>query len=69
MSIFWPFFKTAAKSGAQDVCIPALQLRIGVMEARLAFLEERLLGYYKRLECRDKLADYLVGTQISKPSP
>lgn len=39
--------------------------RIDVLESRIAFLENRLLSYYKnRWDVIDKLADYLVGTQV-----
>ena len=39
--------------------------RVAALESRVAFLEERLLSYYKnRWDVVDKLADYLVGTQI-----
>lgn len=39
--------------------------RIAVLEGRVQYLEERLLSYYKnRWDVVDKLADYLVGTQI-----
>jgi O-methyltransferase len=65
--------------GEADSCVAALepapapladrQARSGSLdelEARVAHLEERLLGYYKnRWDAIDKLADYLVGTQIS----
>lgn len=40
--------------------------KIAALEQRVGFLEERLLSYYKnRWDVVDKLADYLVGTQIS----
>lgn len=39
--------------------------RIAVLESRISYLEDRLLSYYKnRWDVVDKLADYLVGTQI-----
>lgn len=39
--------------------------RFAALESRVTFLEERLLSYYKnRWDVVDKLADYLVGTQI-----
>ncbi len=40
--------------------------RIAALEARVAALEERLTTYYRfRFDAIDKLADYLVGTQIA----
>jgi len=40
-------------------------LKIADLERRVDYLEERLLSYYKnRWDVVDKLADYLVGTQI-----
>jgi O-methyltransferase len=45
--------------------IDAEQSRSAALEARVAALEERLFGYYRnRWDVIDKLADYLVGTQI-----
>ncbi|AMK75095.1 MULTISPECIES: TylF/MycF/NovP-related O-methyltransferase [Methylomonas] len=39
--------------------------RIAALESRTTFLEERLLSYYtNRWDVVDKLADYLVGTQL-----
>ena len=39
--------------------------RLVALESKLAAMEERLLSYYKnRWDAVDKLADYLVGTQI-----
>lgn len=39
--------------------------KILALEKRIMFLEERLLSYYKnRWDVLDKIADYLVGTQI-----
>jgi O-methyltransferase len=39
--------------------------KMAALEQRVEFLEERLLSYYKnRWDVIDKLADYLVGTQI-----
>lgn len=39
--------------------------RISSLESRIAYLEDRLLSYYKnRWDVIDKLADYLVGTQL-----
>ena len=39
--------------------------KIAALEARVAWMDERLLSYYKnRFDVVDKLADYLVGTQI-----
>jgi len=39
--------------------------KIAALEQRILYLEERLLSYYKnRWDVVDKLADYLVGTQI-----
>jgi len=58
MSLFGNLFGLKQISQAQDEKIAALELRV-------AFLEERLLSYYKnRWDVVDKLADYLVGTQI-----
>jgi O-methyltransferase len=52
------FFKANRKAQEQHDKIAAL-------ESRVAFLEERLLSYYKnRWDVVDKLADYLVGAQI-----
>jgi hypothetical protein len=45
--------------------LEAEQAHTTALEARLAALEERLTSYYKnRWDVVDKLADYLVGTQI-----
>lgn len=39
---------------------------ISILEKRVSYLEDRLLSYYKnRWDVVDKLADYLVGTQIA----
>jgi hypothetical protein len=39
--------------------------QLGVLTAKVAHLEDRLLSYYKnRFDVVDKLADYLVGTEI-----
>ncbi|NJD24017.1 MAG: hypothetical protein FIB06_01280 [Betaproteobacteria bacterium] len=65
MAIFWPLSKSGSKSVGRDEKVGLLEARIHAMEARLAYLEDRLLGYYKnRWDVVDKLADYLVGTQI-----
>jgi O-methyltransferase len=48
-----------------EVHLTAQAAQIGKLEARVEHLEERLLSYYKnRWDAVDKLADYLVGTQI-----
>jgi O-methyltransferase len=58
MSPFKRFFKSEQKIQAQAD-------KIAAIESRVAFLEERLLSYYKnRWDVVDKLADYLVGAQI-----
>lgn len=58
MSIFGKLFEARNPEPVQDD-------RIAVLESRIANLEERLLSYYKnRWDVVDKLADYLVGTQI-----
>lgn len=45
--------------------IEAQEQKIAALESRVDYLEERLLSYYKnRWDVVDKLADYLVGTQI-----
>ena len=65
MAILWPFLKAGEMTVGQDERVQVLEARIGAMEARLGHLEDRLLGYYKnRWDVVDKLADYLVGTQI-----
>lgn len=58
MSIFGKLFEARNPEPVQDD-------RIAMLESRVANLEERLLSYYKnRWDVVDKLADYLVGTQI-----
>lgn len=58
MSIFRKPFEAGKREPVQDD-------RIAMLESRIANLEERLLSYYKnRWDVVDKLADYLVGTQI-----
>lgn len=58
MSILGTLFATGKRLQAQDD-------RIAALESRVAYLEDRLLSYYKnRWDVVDKLADYLVGTQI-----
>lgn len=58
MSILGKLFATEKPIQAQDD-------RIAALESRVAYLEDRLLSYYKnRWDVVDKLADYLVGTQI-----
>jgi O-methyltransferase len=48
-----------------DKSIQDLGDKIISCESRIAFLEDRLLSYYKnRWDVIDKLADYLVGTQL-----
>ncbi|MFC6283172.1 MULTISPECIES: TylF/MycF/NovP-related O-methyltransferase [Polaromonas] len=48
-----------------DKCIQEQSNRTSLLEARIAYLEDRLLSYYKnRWDVVDKLADYLVGTQL-----
>lgn len=65
MAIFGLFSKFGGISTGQDDRVPVLEARISAMEARLGYLEDRLLSYYKnRWDVVDKLADYLVGTQI-----
>jgi O-methyltransferase len=59
MSILRTVFKSEEQIRVQNDKIAAL-------ESRVAFLEERLLSYYKnRWDVIDKLADYLVGAQIA----
>lgn len=58
MSFFGKLFCTQQENPEQNAKIAAL-------EQRVAYLEDRLLSYYKnRWDVVDKLADYLVGTQI-----
>lgn len=58
LSFFQRFFHPDQQFGEQEAKIAAL-------EQRILLLEERLLSYYKnRWDVLDKLADYLVGTQI-----
>lgn len=58
MALLRKFFRSEQRIQAQDDKIAAL-------ESRVAYLEERLLSYYKnRWDVVDKLADYLVGAQI-----
>ena len=66
MSILGMLFDTGKRTRIQDDRIAALESRSAVLESRLVYLEDRLLSYYKnRWDVVDKLADYLVGTQIS----
>lgn len=54
-----PLFRTLKDVQAQQ------EQRINALDAKVAFLEDRLLSYYKnRWDAIDKLADYLVGTEI-----
>ncbi len=51
--------------GAPSPEIVRRDARIQALEERVGHLEERLLSYYKnRWDAIDKLADYLVGTEI-----
>lgn len=48
-----------------DRCLQEQGDKIAACESRIAYLEDRLLSYYKnRWDVIDKLADYLVGTQL-----
>jgi hypothetical protein len=48
-----------------DKSLQELDNKIIASECRIAYLEDRLLSYYKnRWDVIDKLADYLVGTQL-----
>lgn len=65
MSIFGNLFNLKQINQEQSAKNQEQDERIAALDQRVAYLEERLLSYYKnRWDVVDKLADYLVGTQI-----
>jgi len=65
MSIFNKLLSSSPSSRALKDLQLQQEQRIDALEAKVAFLEDRLLSYYKnRWDAVDKLADYLVGTEI-----
>lgn len=66
MSIFKKLFSSRQELRVLHDVLARQEQRIIAAETKVAFLEDRLLSYYKnRWDAVDKLADYLVGTEIS----